>query len=86
MNELATSQEEFTNFHAQFMNETKVIFQTQSEQLKSLDIQVGQMAKILSKGQKESLPTLDEHRRVEVDSMELHELVVKEEGLTSSTD
>ena len=30
-----------------------------------------------------SLPTLDEPRRVEVDAIELHELVVKEEGLTS---
>ena len=30
-----------------------------------------------------SLPTLEEPRRVEVNAMELHELVVKEEGSTS---
>ena len=30
-----------------------------------------------------SLPKLEEPKRVEVDTKELHELVVKEEGLTS---
>ena len=45
MSELVTSQAEFTNFHAQFMNETRAIFQTHSEYLKSLEIQVRQMAK-----------------------------------------
>ena len=64
MSELVTSQAEFTNFHAQFMNETRAIFQTHSKYLKSLEIQVRQMAKILSEEQQESLPTLDEHRRV----------------------
>ena len=41
------------------------------------------MAKILFEEQQESLPTLDEHRRVLVDSMELHKLVFKEVGSTS---
>ena len=41
------------------------------------------MAKILSAKQKISLPTLEEPRRVEVDALELHELVIKEEGSTS---
>ena len=41
------------------------------------------MAKILSEEQQVSLPTLEEPRRVEVESMDLHEFVVKEEGSTS---
>ena len=47
MNELAKSQIEFFNSHAQFMNETGEILQIQSEQLKSLEMQVEQMAKII---------------------------------------
>ena len=45
-------------------------------------MQLGKMVKILSEEQM-SLPTLEETRRVDVDAMELHGLVVKEEGSTS---
>ena len=38
---------------------------------------------ILLEDQQRTLPTLEEPRGVEVDSMELHELVVREEGSTS---
>ena len=48
MNELAKSQSEFANFQAQFMNETREILQIKLEQLKSSEIQVDQMDKILS--------------------------------------
>ena len=65
------------------MNETRETLKIQSVQLKNLEVQVGQMANILSEEQQMSLPTLEEPRRVEVDSMELHAQVVKEEGSTS---
>ena len=47
MVEMAMSQIEFSNSQAQFMNETRTILQIQSKQLKGLEMQVGQMAKIL---------------------------------------
>ena len=72
------------------MDETKANFQNQSTQLqnqstqiKNLEVLVRQMAKILSEEQQVSLPTLEEPRRAEVESMDLHEFVVKEEGSTS---
>ena len=43
-----------------------------------------QMAKILLEEQQESLPKLEEPKRVEVDVEELHELVVKNKKSTSS--
>ena len=42
------------------------------------------MAKIIAEEQQIILPTLEEHSRVEVDAMELIELVVEENGSTSS--
>ena len=48
-----------------------------------MEVLVGQRDKILSEEQQVSLPTLEEPRSVEVDDMELHELVFKEEGSTS---
>ena len=44
---------------------------------------MGQMAKILSKEQQESLPKLEEPRRVKIDVKELHELFEKEERSNS---
>ena len=42
------------------------------------------MTRILLEEQQRTLPTLEEPRGVEVDSMELHELVGREEESTSS--
>ena len=75
--ELAKSQAEFANSQSQFMNETRETLKIQSVQLKNLEVQVGKMENILSEEQQMSLPTLEELGRVEVDSMELHALVVK---------
>ena len=83
MVELGKSQAEFANSQAQFMNETRETVQIQSEQLKSLEVQVGQITRILLKDQQKTLPTFEEPRRVEVDAMELHELIASEEGPTS---
>ena len=65
------------------MNETRAYLQIQSGRFKSLEVQVGQMTKILLEEQKMSLHTLEEPRRVKVDAMELHEFVAKEKGSTS---
>ena len=81
--ELASYQAEFGNFLVQFMHEIRAHLQIQSKQLKILEVQMGKMAKILSKEQQMSFPTLEEPRRVEVDAMELLELFAKEEGSTS---
>ena len=56
---LAKSQVEFSNFQSHFMNETRANLKIQSEQIKNLDVQIGQVAKILSKEQ-ESLPKFEE--------------------------
>ena len=48
MTEMAKSQVELSKSQAQFMNETKVILQIQSNKLKSLEMQIGQMAKVIS--------------------------------------
>ena len=65
------------------MDKTRSDLKIQSKQLKSLEMQVGKMAKILSTQQQMSLPTLEEPKRVQTNAMELRELVVKEEGSTS---
>ena len=83
MVELAKYQVEFSNSEAQFINETRETLQIQSAQLERLEVQVGQMTRILLEEQRRSLPTLEEPIREEVDAMELHELVVSEEGSTS---
>ena len=44
---------------------------------------MGKIAKILSEEKKMSFPTLEVPRRVEVDAMKLHELIIKEEGSNS---
>ena len=80
---MAKSQAKFSNTQSQFMNETRETLKIQSVQLKNLEMQVGKMANILLEEQKMSLPTLEEPGKVEVDYMELHALVVKEEGSTS---
>ena len=80
--EMARSQVEFADSLAQFIYKTREHLEIQSTQLKSLEVQVGQMVKILSEEQ-ESLSTLEEPSRVQVDIMELHELVANKEGSTS---
>ena len=57
MVEMAKSQIEFSNSQATFMNETRAILQSQSNQLKSLEVQVGKMVKTLLEVQQMSLPT-----------------------------
>ena len=79
MDELVKYQVEFSNSQAQFMNETRATLQIQSAQFERLEVQVGQMAKILLEEQQRSLPTLEEPIREEVDAKELVELVMQEE-------
>ena len=67
---------------AQFLDETRAMFQIQSAQLERLEAQIGQMAKIILEDQERSLPTIEELIREEVDAKEFNELVAKEE-LTS---
>ena len=83
MAELAKYPVEFANSQAQFIHETRAHLEIKSTQLKILEEQVGQMVKILSKEQQESLSTLEEPSRVEVYAKELVELVAKEEESTS---
>ena len=83
MVELAKYQVEFANSEAQFIKKTRATLQIQSAQLERLEVQVGQMTRILLEEQQRILPTLEEPIREEVDAMELHELVVSEEGSTS---
>ena len=47
MVEMAQSQVQFSNSQAKFMNETREILQIRSDQLKSLEVKVGQLVKIL---------------------------------------
>ena len=47
MAELAKYQAKFANSQAQFMNETRATLQIQSAQFERLEVQVGQMVKIL---------------------------------------
>ena len=64
LSELANSQVEFAKSQAQFMEEIKATFKIQAAQLKRLEVQMGQMAKIISKEQERSLPTFEEPKRV----------------------
>ena len=65
------------------MHETTAHLEIHSTQLKSLEVQVGQIIKIFSKEQQENLSTLEGPSRVEVDAKELVELVASQEGPTS---
>ena len=83
MAELAKYQAKFANSQVQFMNETRETLQIQ-RQLERLEVQVGQMDKILLEEQQRSLPTLEEPIiEKEYDGKELKDLVVKEDELTS---
>ena len=66
--ELAKSQFEIHKSQAQFMDETRVMFQIQSAQLERLEEQIGQMAKIILEDKERSLPTIKEIIREEVDA------------------
>ena len=70
MAELTKYQVEFANSQAQFMNETRATLQIQLTQFESLEVQVGQMTKILLEEQQRSLLTLEEPIREEVDVKE----------------
>ena len=74
MVELAKSQVDFADSQAQFMNEIRVTLQIQSSQFERLEVQVGQMAKILVEEQQKSLPALEEPIREELDVKELVEV------------
>ena len=72
--ELAKFQFEMHKSQAQFMDETRAIFQIQSTQLKRLEAQIGQMAKINSKDRERSLPTIEELIREEKDAKEFNSM------------
>ena len=76
MFELANSLAEFAKSQAQ------ATFQIQASQLERLEVQMGQMAKIISEEER-SFPTFEEPKIVEVDAKVLNEIVAKEKESTS---
>ena len=69
------------------MNETRATLQIQSAQFKILELQVGQMAKILLEKQQRSLPTLKEPIREEVDTqVSIEQLKNKEESTSPKSE
>ena len=72
MSELANSQAEFAKSQAQLM-----------EEIRTTGVQMGQMAKIVSKEQERSSPTFEEPKRVEMDAKVLNEIATKENESTS---
>ena len=66
--ELDKSQFEIHKSQAQFIDETRVMFQIQSTQLERLEEQIGQMAKIILEDKERSFPTIKEIIREEVDA------------------
>ena len=65
------------------MNETRAILQIQSDRFKSLEMQIGPMAKVISEEQERRLPTCGELKRVEVDAKVLNEIIGKDKQSTS---
>ena len=58
MAEMARCQAELQKSQAKFMDETSVILQAQSAQLKSLEVQMGKTSDMSFEGQQESLPSI----------------------------
>ena len=56
MSELVNSQSEFAKYQTQFMEEIRATFQIIAAQLKSLEMQVGKMTRILLEDEKRALP------------------------------
>ena len=83
MVELAKSQAELVKSQVKLVDETMEILQIQSEQLERLEVQMGKMAKIISREQERNLPTFEEPVRKEEDAKEMKELVAKEKESTS---
>ena len=83
MVELDKSQAELVKSQVKFVDERMEILQIQSEQLERLEVQMGKMAKIISREQERNLPTFEEPVIKEEYAKEMKELVAKEKESTS---